>query len=1152
MAPYFPTSHFAALVAFSVTFSLASPLHGNTNWILSPSQSGNWSAVSNWDNGVPTSSSNAYIVNGGTATVNLSGEVCNYLYLGGTGAGTVQMTTGGLMASYSEYVGNQGSGALVQSGGTNTVSYGLFLGYNATASGYYDLSGTGTVISFTYGEYIGYSGTGCFVQSGGTNSMLGNLNIGCNAAGSGTYELRGAGSLSCSCEFVGSQGTGTFTQTGGINSAAYVEVGSSSKYTLSAGTLSLSGGLVNRGILDLSNSLATINASSSIVDLSTAVLSNSAGVSLTLDSHSILIVPIGFDPTTYFAHYSNAGLLHQAGSTLAISATDSIYGISTLSDHVDCQGTLSAQSGYSYNSYGINLYGGVNVHGSGTVNLGNGSLYVNDMVSGMSSGSLKASSQYIGSGGTGTFVQSGGTNTVSGNFFYVGSDSTSNGTYQLSGTAYLSSSFEDIGDQGVGAFWQSGGTHTVANEITLGCGPGGSGTYELSGTGYLSPLGLTVGDSGAGTFSHTAGTNSANSLLLGNGSTGVGTYNLSGSGQLLVGMEYVGLSGTGTFMQSGGTNTVRALIKIGSNGTYSLGAGVLNVTGGLANNGVLDLSNSSGAINATSAIIDLSVAPILDSTHISVTLDAHSLLIVPAGFDPAASFPGYSNAGLVHHVGSTLTIPSGYSIQGSGNIVGHVACQGTLTTGAAIGISGGLDVSGSGSVNLGYGGSIYVNDTTSGITGGSLTSQNQRIGSGGTGTFAQSGGTNTVYGLLLGDNLADDGIYLLSGTGLLTASERVGGSGTGVFQHSGGTNTASELYVGSGSTSNGVYELGGTGYLSVSDVEMVGDAGSGTFRQSGGTNTLAGAEDGLYVGYVSPGNGVFALSGTGCLIAPHETIGWTGSGTFSQSGGTNTVSSLNLGILTTGSGTYCLTGGTLILGSLSQGSGAATFSFGGGTLQASGQMACLLPLTLTGIGGNANVNTAGYAVALSGQLSGPGGLNKLGTNTLTLSAANTYSGSTTVSAGTLSLAGAGSLVLDVNDDTNSVISVASGAKLDIYGMIKLDVGDVTASSESWTLVSNSGTTVYEPSFTLAMLGGAPFMQGNDVWTYAVGSQEWAFSEATGVLSLTTVPEPSTAALLAVGLFSLLSFTWQRWKHKRRDKTVPSDAGLGISFVSQDS
>ena len=217
--------------------------------------------------------------------------------------------------------------------------------------------------------------------------------------------------------------------------------------------------------------------------------------------------------------------------------------------------------------------------------------------------------------------------------------------------------------------------------------------------------------------------------------------------------------------------------------------------------------------------------------------------------------------------------------------------------------------------------------------------------------------------------------------------------------------------------------------------------------------------------------------------------------------------------------------------SLVSGAGTATFNFGGGTLRAGGALSIRLPMTLTGTGGNANIDTAGYPVTLFGTLSGVGGLNKLGTSGLALAAANTYTGNTNVSAGTLTLTGTGSLLLDINDSENSFITVAPGAKLDLLGTLKLDITGVTASSENWLLVDNDGTTVYEPSFALKTSFGVPFTQLNDVWSYSLGSRNWTFTEATGILSLTTVPEPSAFALLGIAVCSLLAYA-RRWRKRR--------------------
>jgi autotransporter-associated beta strand protein len=262
------------------------------------------------------------------------------------------------------------------------------------------------------------------------------------------------------------------------------------------------------------------------------------------------------------------------------------------------------------------------------------------------------------------------------------------------------------------------------------------------------------------------------------------------------------------------------------------------------------------------------------------------------------------------------------------------------------------------------------------------------------------------------------GTYELSGGQLISNFETVGSGGVGTFTHSGGSNTISgDFIVGDGSTSNGTYELKGTGYLS-SFSEIIGRSGMGKLTHSSGTNTMAR----LYLGFEALGNGTYELSDEGNMICPFQLVGYLGTGTFTQSGGTNTCTNLLcLGNQSTSSGTYNLNGGTLVLNAFFPGSGAAFFNFGGGTLQACNGFTYSPQMTLTGTGGDANVDTAGYTVTFSSPLIGLGGLNKKGTGTLTLSATNTYSGTTTISMGTLALSGTGTLA------NSNVIDVASGS-----------------------------------------------------------------------------------------------------------------------------
>ena len=95
------------------------------------------------------------------------------------------------------------------------------------------------------------------------------------------------------------------------------------------------------------------------------------------------------------------------------------------------------------------------------------------------------------------------------------------------------------------------------------------------------------------------------------------------------------------------------------------------------------------------------------------------------------------------------------------------------------------------------------------------------------------------------------------------------------------------------------------------------------------------------------------------------------------------------------------------------------FNFNGGVLFASSPFSTGMPITLGTSGGGATFDTAGYAVTLSGSLSGPGGLTKVDSGTLTLATANTYSGKTLVGGGTLALADPAALQRSTLDTSGS-------------------------------------------------------------------------------------------------------------------------------------
>ncbi len=331
---------------------------------------------------------------------------------------------------------------------------------------------------------------------------------------------------------------------------------------------------------------------------------------------------------------------------------------------------------------------------------------------------------------------------------------------------------------------------------------------------------------------------------------------------------------------------------------------------------------------------------------------------------------------------------------------------------------------------------------------GQVSAKSENIGAYGTGTFTQTGGTNTITDTLdIGGQPGSVGNYNLSGTGQLTANEEtIGAFGSGTFSQISGTNTiATTLSIGSYSTGlTGTYNLSGSGQVSAKN-EYVGTSsnGAGEFLQSGGTNIISSV---LSIGQSTGSLGSYTLSETGQIAAYSEIIGDKGNGTFTQTGGTNTITNgLFIGYSAGSSGTYNLNGGTLILKNIIKASGTAAFNFGGGTLRASGTFSTSLPMTLTSTGGDANIDTAGYNVTCSGILSGAGGLTKIGSGTLILSTANTFTGPVNFNGGLIKTAalnrlgngtglnfGGGALQFDaVFDPSTRVMTfLAGGATLD--------------------------------------------------------------------------------------------------------------------------
>ena len=281
------------------------------------------------------------------------------------------------------------------------------------------------------------------------------------------------------------------------------------------------------------------------------------------------------------------------------------------------------------------------------------------------------------------------------------------------------------------------------------------------------------------------------------------------------------------------------------------------------------------------------------------------------------------------------------------------------------------------------GSAVTLSQSDSSVPLSILQSLSETIGDSGSGTHTQGNGTNTVTnGLILGNQSGSSGTYDLSNSGSLTAdNEIIGNSGLGAFTQSGGFNVVTGtggLTLGYASGGSGTYNLSGTGSLSISSFEIIGYSGTGAFTQSGGTHN----NSFFILGVQAGSSGSYDLQSGSLLDSSYEIIGDYGIGVFTQSGGTNTITNyLTLGIESGSSGTYELTSGSLtadneIIGN----SGLGVFTQSGGTNAVSNT------LTLASVSGSSGTYnlTGGSLSATTIQINSGGHFNVTGgTQTVT-------------------------------------------------------------------------------------------------------------------------------------------------------------------------
>ena len=165
-----------------------------------------------------------------------------------------------------------------------------------------------------------------------------------------------------------------------------------------------------------------------------------------------------------------------------------------------------------------------------------------------------------------------------------------------------------------------------------------------------------------------------------------------------------------------------------------------------------------------------------------------------------------------------------------------------------------------------------------------------------------------------------------------------------------------------------------------------------------------------------------ALSGSGALLK-------TGSGILTLGGTSNTYS-----------GSTTLAAGELSISASNNLSPNSPLVFNGGILQITGVAMTSMGTTAVNwstFNGGFDINNAANVFTLSSSIGGAGSLTKLGPGTLRLAASDSYSGATTVSAGTLSLNNANAVqnsTLIVNANNGLLFASSAGTTFNVGGL----------------------------------------------------------------------------------------------------------------------
>jgi autotransporter-associated beta strand protein len=515
----------------------------------------------------------------------------------------------------------------------------------------------------------------------------------------------------------------------------------------------------------------------------------------------------------------------------------------------------------------------------------------------------------------------------------------------------------------------------------------------------------------------------ADNLLVGNftpGGTAAHVLNKGGRGTLTI-------QGTAS-THTGGTNVNDGTLAIHTFGGINATTGTLNLGNATTTSGILSYLGGIGTGAGETAIKPIRI----NTTTANSAIFANQSGTAPTALVLSGTFSALAGNKILYLGGANYQ--NGIQVQLDNEISAQIPDSGTLQlgkTGTGTWVLSNQNNLFNGTTSI-YGGTLKMKATAGGTTsiiktGGAITF--------GADTAANTGwtGTQTAAGTLQYDGFSSGAATTnTQGLGALTVSA---GAATVVLNP--GANNAITL-----SFASLVTPAAGTGLNFVvpagNTVQIAGSAGfvdahayfnGADFAYSGAGSTLRAP--------IYDGDAGFVTASAALIAANHNLV------SANTSTGELTISSLKI----SGNQTVDQTG-LLTIQTAANSSGGVIMTGGSGVLAGTG-------VTTAGSGDLViRVNGSGDTLTLSAPVTGTtsGGLTKNGAGTLNLTAANAYTGATTINEGTIVI-GAGSRLGGASASNNNNLAVRQGATLDLGGN-SIGVGAFNGAG----VITNSGAS----------------------------------------------------------------------------------------------